>query len=111
MKLDMSTIDTTLDGILDEITDDAREFWSNLTANETIEVRKALKRYAENMLMSIQYPGNQDTYYKGAAHNLNTIANVASTTQIKARIQARVIVNRLFERIIDAGFSAIDLLL
>lgn len=97
--------------VIDESVNDAKAFWESLTANETVEAEHALRRLAENNLNALRFPTQAEEYHKSAAHNLNTLLNLAAGSQIAIRNQARLTMNRLFDRIIEAGFTAIDVFL
>lgn len=98
--------DISRDGI-----ETAQGFWAEISESSQDTARRSLERYAENQLMAIREPHNADTHHASAAHNLNTLANLTAGEKIHARREARNLMNRILDRILDAGFAAIDIAL
>ena len=100
-----------VEGIARDGVETAEGFWADIEDSAQETARRTMRRYAENQLMAIRDPSNAEDHLASAAHNLNTLANLTAGEKIHARREARNLMNRVFDRILDAGFAAIDIAL
>ncbi len=96
-----------VDQTVNDAVDTAEGVWANLTQERAAEAKNALRRLAENNLNALRFPDNA-TYTDGAAHNINTLQSLAAAEFIEVRREARAFIDRVFEKLIDAGFAVID---
>ena len=102
---DIDSIGGLADAAFDEFLIDAKTrgegLLSDLRDENLAQARTALTRYAQNNLAALRDPLHRETHLTSAAHNLNTLENLAALSKIEVRATARSFVEAVMARIWD----------